>query len=397
MRRIKAALIGSGFVGPLHVEAARRLGYVEFVALVGSNAERAARSAAALQIPRSYAELRPVLDDSDISVVHNCTPNDLHFDINQQLLAAGKHVISEKPLALTPADADRLAAAADRAGVAHAVCFNYRMYPLVQEMRARIARGDLGEVRLVHGGYLQDWLLHETDYNWRVDPARGGASRAVADIGSHWIDTVEFVTGCRVAAVMADLGTFVTKRRVAAGGGETFTGSAGATPGGGAGGAPGDDAGGRSVEVGTEDCATVLLRFDNGARGSLTVSQISPGRKNRLHFEVDGSREAFAWDQQRPSELWIGRRGEANGELLRDPSLLTDAARPYAHYPGGHNEGWPDGLKNLCAQFYGYVAAGRDPLRDPPPFPTFATGARLVRVVAAILESHRRRAWVDVG
>lgn len=386
MRRIKAALIGAGFVGPAHVEAVRRLGYVDVVALAGSDQPRAAAKAAALHIPQAYGDYRAVLADPAIEVVHNCTPNHLHLQINREALAAGKHVISEKPLALTPAEADELASLAATAGVANAVCFNYRAYPLVQEMQARIARGDLGEVRLVHGSYLQDWLLLETDYNWRVDPVRGGASRAVADIGSHWIDTVEFVTGRRVTAVLADLGTFLPIRQLPAAGAETFTGSTASTGG----------AGGTAATISTEDCATVLLRFDNGAKGSLTISQISPGRKNRLQFEVDGSREAFAWDQERPSELWIGRRSEANSQLLRDPALLTEQARAYAHYPGGHNEGWPDGLKNLCAQFYAYVAAGKDPLRDPAPFPTFATGARLVRVVAAVLESHRRGTWVTI-
>jgi predicted dehydrogenase len=359
-RRLRAALVGAGFIGPAHVEAVRRLGYVDVVALVGSDPERAAAKAAALHIPRAYSDLRDILADPDIDVIHNCTPNHLHFRINQEILAARKHVITEKPLAVTPAEGDELERLAAAAGVVNAVCFNYRAYPLVQEMRARIARGDIGDVRLIHGGYLQDWLLYETDDNWRIDPAAGGASRAVADIGSHWIDTVEFVTGLHVTEVMADLGTFFAPRRR------------------------------------TEDCATVLLRFDNGAKGSLMVSQISPGRKNRLHFEVDGSQEAFAWDQERPSELWIGRRSEANGLLLRDPSLLTDEARAYAHYPGGHNEGWPDGLKNLCAQVYAYVAAGKDPRRDPAPFPTFATGARLVRAVSAILESSRCGAWVPV-
>jgi predicted dehydrogenase len=360
MRRIKAALIGAGFVGSAHVEAVRRLGYVDMVALAGADRMRAEAKAAALHIPQAYGDWREVLADPEIEVVHNCTPNHLHFPINKAVLAAGKHLISEKPLGVSVEEADTLARLAREAGVAHAVCFNYRAYPLVQEMRERIRRGDLGEVKLIHGGYLQDWLLFDTDDNWRIDPARGGNSRAVADIGSHWIDTVEYVTGQRVAAVMADLGTFFESRQ-------------------------------------TEDCATILLRFENGAKGSLVVSQISPGRKNRLHFEIDGSREAFAWDQERPSELWIGRRSEANGLLLRDPSLLSGAARPYAHYPGGHNEGWPDGLKNLFAQFYEFVAGGRDPRAGEVPFPTFETGARLVRVVAAILESHRRGGWVPVG
>ncbi|MDB4896122.1 MAG: dehydrogenase [Firmicutes bacterium] len=359
MQRLRAALIGAGFIGPAHVEAVRRLGYVDVVALVGSDRERAEAKAAALHIPRAYSDLTAILADPDIDVIHNCTPNHLHFRINQQILAAGKHVISEKPLAVTTAEADQLARLAAEAGVVNAVCFNYRAYPLVQEMRARIARGDIGDVRLIHGGYLQDWLLYATDDNWRVDPAAGGASRAVADIGSHWVDTVEFVTGLPVTEVMADLGTFFAARR-------------------------------------TEDCATVLLRFANGAKGSMTISQISPGRKNRLHFEVDGSQEAFAWDQEHPSDLWIGRRSEANGHLLRDPALLTDEARPFAHYPGGHNEGWPDGLKNLCAQVYAYIAAGKDPRRDPPPFPTFATGARIVRIVSAILASSRQGAWMPV-
>jgi predicted dehydrogenase len=265
------------------------------------------------------------------------------------------------------------------------VNFNYRFYPLIQHARAMVELGELGELFLIHGHYLQDWLHARTDYNWRIDPAISGASRAVADIGSHWCDLVQFVSGRRIVRVCANLGTVHPTRSRPRQSVETFRGKLKR------------GAGVESVRIKTEDLATVMLEFDGGARGVFTVSQVSAGRKNREWFEIDGSRKAIAWDQEEPNQLWVGRRDGPNETIIKDPALLHEKARRYAHYPGGHPEGYPDGPKNLFWNFYEFIRAGKDPLSEAAEFPTFADGHRAICVVEAILASQRRRGWVAVA
>jgi predicted dehydrogenase len=318
-----------------------------------------------------------------VQVVHLATPNRLHHTECQQVLAAGKHVLCEKPLAMTSAETAELVALAAKTPAAAGVCYNVRYYPLNLEARARIAEGQLGQVYHVTGSYLQDWLLHDTDFNWRVLAGEGGALRAVADIGTHWLDLVQFVTGLTVESVCADLRTFLPTRRRPLGSTETFQTKFGV------------EAATEPIAIDTEDYGSVLLRFQGGATGCFTVSQVSAGRKNRLSYEVAGSRSALAWDSERPNEMWLGQRDCANGLLLRDPALLHAKVRPYANYPGGHNEGFPDSFKQLFRAFYDYVDAGD--LAAPRPFPTFADGHREVMLCEAILESHRQRRWVDVA
>src|SRR5262245_60603782 len=235
-----------------------------------------------------------MLEDDRVDVVHLTTPNHLHYAQVRAALAAGKHVVCEKPLAMDATETAELLRLAEESGLVHAVNFNIRFYAQCQEARALVEAGEIGDVRLVSGGYLQDWLLHDTDWNWRLDPALGGSLRAVGDIGSHWLDLVPFVTGRHVEAVMADLATFIPVRRQPTGPVETFT----------------DGAAGDTVEVQmeTEDAAGILLRFEGGARGVLTVSQVSAGRKNRLSWEIDGSESALAWASEEPEELWLGHR-----------------------------------------------------------------------------------------
>jgi predicted dehydrogenase len=379
--KIKAGIIGTGFIGPAHVEALRRLGFVDVVAVAENGQELAQAKAEALSIPKAYGDYRELLANADIQVIHNCTPNHLHFAINKEILAAKKHVISEKPLAMNSTESRELVRLAKEAGVVHAVDFNYRYMPLVQQAHQMCqAAGDVGRIYAVHGSYLQDWLLLENDWNWRLVPELSGASRAVADVGSHWCDLVQFITGLKIVRVMADLVTIHPKRKRPKVEVETYAGKV-LRP---------EDL--EDVPINTEDYASILLEFDTGAHGCLTVNQCAAGRKNRLYFEIDGSKCAIAWNQERPNELWVGRRDGPNQTIMKDPSLLYPAARDYAHYPGGHNEGYPDGPKNFFRNVYGLIAG----VRAGGDFSTFVDGHNEIAICDAILKSSRERKWVDV-
>lgn len=376
---IGAAVIGHGFIGTVHIEALRRIG-VTVCGLLGSSAARSAERAARLGVPRAYETLDELLRDERVKVVHVTSPNELHAPQVREILTSGRHVVCEKPLAMTSdesAELVRLAAGSDRVA---AVNFNIRFYPLNQHLRGHIASGGLGEVRLVSGHYFQDWLLLPTDWNWRLEPERGGALRAVGDIGSHWLDLTTFITGERVASVMADLATFVPVRQEPAGPVETFSSD-------------------RSVEtvareMRTEDAANILLRFESGARGAVSISQVSAGRKNSLRYEIDGSAAAAAWDSERPDHLWLGHRGRANEILQRDPSLMTDAGRVAAALPAGHVEGFADTFGALFRAVYDDVLQGR--MSDAPPYATFADGHEEMLIGDAVLQSAQTGRWADV-
>jgi len=376
---IGAAVIGTGFIGTVHVEQLRRIG-VQVRGVLGSTPERGAARADALGVRHAYASLNEILADSEVDVVHVTSPNHLHVAQASAILAAGKHVVCEKPLAMTAAESAGLVRQADAAGRVNAVNFNIRFYPLHQHTREIVAAGDLGDVRFVTGHYFQDWLLHDTDWNWRLEPDKGGALRAVGDIGSHWLDLMAFVTGQPIVSVMADLATFVDVRQAPKGPVETFSTE-------------------RSADVvarpmGTEDTATILLRFANGARGSVAVSQISPGRKNSLQWEIDGSEAAAAWDSETPDHLWIGHRDRPNELLLRNPALMGAAGRAAASLPGGHVEGFGDTFAALFRAVYTHVATGHP---DPAaPYATFADGHDEMLVNDAIAQSSRIGRWVDV-
>jgi predicted dehydrogenase len=383
MKRIGMGLVGAGFVGPHHVDAVRRLGFVDVVAVAGSTEASGRQKAEALGARRGYGSYQQLLDDPDVDVVHNATPNHLHYEVTSAALARGKHVVSDKPLAMTADEARRLVAEAARAGVVAAVTFNYRGNPLVQQARHAIARGDLGRPHFVHGHYLQDWLLKDTDYSWRLDPDKGGASSALGDIGSHWCDLAEHVTGLRITHVLGDITTVVPQRRKPRGSREAFqTGGSGATD---------------LVDIAVEDLASVLVRFDNGAKGSFSVGQVCGGHKNDLVLEVCGSKASVRWHQERQNELWWGHRDRANELLQKDPSLLDEEARGYAHLPGGHQEAWADAFCNLMRDIYACIAAGPPYPSLPPAVATFEDGCRANGIVEAILESARRGgAWTEV-
>jgi len=374
---IGAAVVGTGFIGVVHVEALRRMG-VQVHGVVGSSQERAATRSRDLGLPPAYPSFEAMLDDAGVDVVHVTSPNHLHHRHAMSALEAGKHVVCEKPLAMTSLESAELLRAAERSGLVHATNFNIRFYPTNQHLHGLIGDGALGDVRLVSGHYLQDWLLLDTDWNWRLEPDHGGDLRAVSDIGSHWMDLTTFLTGRRIIAVMADLTTFIKKRRQPSGPVETFTaGKAAKTV---------------EREIHTEDCATILLRYEDGARGALTVSQVSAGRKNSLVFEIDGSTSSAAWNSERPDELWLGHRGRNNEVLLRDPAILNDEGGRAAYLPGGHSEGFADTFRALYAAVYTAVAEGR----PGGGYPTFADGHDEMLVCDAVARSSRDQRWVDV-
>jgi predicted dehydrogenase len=379
MSDLGAVVVGTGFIGPVHVEALRRLGR-PVLGVVGSTPERGRKAAAALGLPRAYDCYEDALADPVVKVVHLTTPNRFHHQQCKQALAAGKHVLCEKPLAMTTDETAELVALARRTPAVCAVCYNVRFYPLNLEARVRVAGGQLGSVYHVTRSYVQDWLLYETDFNWRVLAGEGGALRAVADIGTHWLDLVSSITGLKVAAVCADLGTFLPTRQRPTGPVETFQ-AAGAEQ-------------TEPVAIDTEDYGSVLLRFHGGARGAFTVSQVTAGRKNCLRWELAGGKASMAWNSERPNELWVGHRERPGELLLRDPALLQPAVRRFTNYPGGHNEGFPDTFKQLFRAVYDYMDAGD--WQAPRPFPTFEDGHFEVQACEAILQSHREGRWVDI-
>jgi predicted dehydrogenase len=383
MRQLGMGLVGPGFIAAHHIDAVRRLGNVEVVGLAGSSLASAQKRARELGVGRAYADYRELLADPAVQVVHNTTPNHLHREISLAALRAGKHVISDKPLASNLQESRELHEAARGAGVAHVVTFNYRSHALVQQARAMIAKGKVGAPVFVHGCYLQDWLTDDKTYSWRLDPKRGGASSALGDIGSHWCDLAEHVTGARITAVLADLYTAVPVRHVAAAPTRAFAKAKATTR--------------REVKITSEDTASVLLRFDNGARGCVTVGQVLPGHKNDLRLEVNGRLASLAWRQENPNELWIGHHAQANAVLSRDPALLDPAARGYAHLPAGHPEAWSDAFRNLIADAYAWIRKGGTPQTKPAALPTFADGYRNALVIDAMLKSHAAGgAWQGV-
>jgi predicted dehydrogenase len=377
---IGTAVIGSGFIGTVHIEALRRIG-VRVTGLLGATPARGERRVAELGLPRAYASLEEVLADPAVAVVHVSSPNELHVQQAKAILAAGRHVVCEKPLALTSAESRELVALATQSGLVNAVNFNIRWYPLNQHVATMVGEGELGDVRLVTGHYFQDWLLFDTDWNWRLEGDRGGELRAVGDIGSHWLDLTSFLTGLRVEAVLADLTTFIPIRQKPAGPIQTFsTERAGETV---------------PVEIRTEDAASILLRYEGGARGSVSISQLSPGRKNSLAYQIDGSTSAVAWNSEQPDALWIGHRDRPNEQLLRDPGLMNAGGVAAARLPGGHVEGFADTFAAVFRAVYADVLAGRP--SDRPRYATFAAGHEEMAIGDAVLESSRTGRWVEVA
>lgn len=374
-----AAVIGTGFIGTVHVQALRRLG-VNVLGVLGSSAARGAEAAQTIGVPKAYASLEVLLADDGVKVVHVTSPNQFHFSQVKQILAAGRHVVCEKPLTMTSVEAAELVALAKASNLITAVNYNIRYYPLNQHSRAMVANGDLGDVRLITGHYMQDWLLYDTDWNWRLEADKGGLLRGFGDIGTHWIDLTSFVSGLKVTSVMAELSTFVKTRQQPVGPVETFS----------------QDRSGETVarNVTTEDTALLLLRYENGARGSVVVSQVSPGKKNSLCWQIDGSKSSAAWDSEKPDHLSIGHRDQPNQTLQRDAALMNAAGAAATALPGGHVEGFADSFFALFREIYGAIEAGRSP--EKPSYASFADGCYEMYVCDAVLESARLGRWVDL-
>jgi len=382
MSRMRVGVIGTGFIGPAHVEALRRLGNVEVVAISDVDEQTARAKAEMLGIENYFGDYRELLKDGDIEAVHICTPNNLHYQMSKEALEAGKHVVCEKPLATTVAEGEDLVKLAAGRKLVSAVHFNIRYYPLMRQIKLMMEKGEFGEIFAVHGSYLQDWLFYPTDYNWRLEPKLSGKSRAIADIGSHWIDLIEYISGLKIVEVFADFATFHKTRKKPLKPLETYAGKI-LKP---------EDY--EDVPINTEDYATVLLHFDNGGRGVLTVSQVSAGRKNRLYFEMDGSKKAVAWESENPNFMWIGRRDGNNELLMKDPSLVYPQVRDLISFPGGHNEAFPDTSKQMFKEIYGYIVAGD--FKATPKFPTFKDGLRELVLCEKILESNEKKKWIKV-
>ena len=372
MKRLGMGLIGPGFVAAHHIDAVRRLGDVDVIAIAGSSEASAQRKAREYKVDRAYGDFHALIADPDIDVIHNTTPNHLHLPVVMAALAAGKHVISDKPLAMNPDEARTMRDAALAAGVAHVVTFNYRGNPLVQQARSMLAEGG---VNFVHGYYLQDWMTDPNVYSWRSDPAKGGTTSALGDIGSHWCDLAEHVSGLKIDSVLADLTTVIPVRYSAGASAEAFAK---------------EHTGERTaVSVTSEDLASVLLRFDSGAKGSFSVGQVLPGHKNDVELEVNTGKLSLKWRQEQQNELWIGHHDQPNSVMMKDPGLVSGEALRYTHLPGGHQESWADAFLNIIRDGYDWIRNEAAPESKPAPLPTFEDGYRSTCVVAAMLRSHK--------
>ncbi|HEX3682322.1 MAG TPA: Gfo/Idh/MocA family oxidoreductase [Bryobacteraceae bacterium] len=380
MQKIKTAIVGTGFMGKVHAENVRRLGNVEIAAVVGSRLETARKFAESAGIPVATDKLSDVLANKEIAAVHICTPNVDHFPMSLAALDAGKAVLCEKPMTMNVQEARQLVTAANAKNAVNCVQHNLRYYPVVQQIRQMVAHGDLGEVLIVQGTYSQDWLLYDTDWNWRLDPKSNGKLRVMGDIGSHWMDMIQHLTALNITAVCADLATFHKTRKRPKGSVETFSGKKLQA---------GDY---EEFPIDTDDFGMVMLRLGARARGAFTVSQMSAGRKNKFEFEIFGTKAGVAWNQETPDLLWIGHRNDPNQIIVKDGSLFYPAAAEFADLPGGHSEGYDDSHKQVFKHFYARVA---DPAA-PVNYPTFEDGLHGMILLEKVAESAAKHAWIEV-
>lgn len=380
MKTINAGIIGTGYIGPAHLEALRRIGGIEVVAVAEANQDIAKAKARQLNIPDAYGDYRQMFKDDRIEVIHNCTPNHLHYQVNVDILKSGRHCISEKPLGMNSLESRKLVQLAQSKGLVNAVNFNYRYYPLVQQAAAMVRKGDLGRIFAVQGCYMQDWLLYDTDWNWRLEPQFAGKSRAIGDIGSHWFDLVRFILDKKITRVLADLMIVHEFRKKPKKQVETFSGKTLK---------PSDY---DNVKITTEEHGHVLVEFEDGVRGMVCVSQMAAGRKNHIVFEIQGIESSMWWDHERPNELMVGHRNEPNGLMMKDPAMMDKSVSDYAHYPAGHNEGYPTCVKNFCRNVYRHI---RNP-NGKIDYATFEDGHNANCIVDAVLKSHESRKWTEV-
>lgn len=383
MAKIKAGIIGMGFIGVSHIEAIRRIGFAEMYAVADINYQLAEKKAEEYSIPKCYKTIEELLADKDIDVVHNCTPNNLHLEINEKTIKAGKHIFSEKPLAKSYADSQKMIELLKQnPDIVNGVNFNYRMNPLVQEMKTKVKNGEIGVPKLVHGSYLQDWLLFDTDYNWRIEPEICGKSRCIADIGSHWMDCVQAVTGEKITEVCSDLVTTIPIRKKPKGQVETFSINTNAVY--------------EDINVKTEDYGAVLFKMTGGIHGVFYVSEVSAGRKCYLNFEINGTKSSLYWNQENADSMWIGYRNKYNCHVMRNPNLMCEEAKQYTYLAAGHPEGWNDAMKNNVYSFYKFIADGKKIGKDNTDFATFEDGNYIMKITEAILKSNETKQWVKV-
>ena len=378
MKKINVGIIGLGYIGESHIEAVRRIGLCNLYAVADTNAALAREKAAAYGIERCYGSVQELLADKNIDAVHNCTPNFLHTEINKQIIKSGKHLLSEKPLSTTYGEAAELAGLKKKhPDTAAAVNFNYRLNPMIQEARCRVANGEIGVPRVITGQYQQDWLLYDTDYSWRLDPAVAGNSCCIADIGSHWMDIIQHITGHTITEVCADLVTVIPIRKKPKKQAETFTDAAPAEY--------------DLVKIENEEYGAVLFKTDKGASGAFHVSEVAAGHGCYFGFEINGSKASIGWNQEQNDRLWIGRRGGDNSVVIRNPSQVDATVKPYTSLAMGHPEGWNDAFKGNIYAFYKYIVDGR---KGEPPFSTLEQAAYIVKLTEAVVESSKKKAWV---
>ena len=383
MENIKVGIIGMGFIGATHIDTLRRIGGVELVAVADVNEAAARKKAEEYGIPKVYGNVDDLIQDPEIQVIHNCTPNHMHLEINEKIIRAGKHVFSEKPLAKDAAESAKMVELLQEyPNTVAGVNFCYRMNALVQDAKNRIAKGEIGKPYLVHGSYLQDFLLFETDYNWRVEPEYAGISRCIGDIGSHWMDLAQTLVNSRITEVCANTVIALPIRKKPKTQVETFSTNTNVEY--------------EDREVKTEDYAGVLLKFANGASGVFQCSEISAGRKNFIDIEVDGSQASYHWQHEMSDHMWKGNRDTNNEEIIRNPNFMTPEARQYARLAAGHPEGWNDAFRNNLEAYYGFIRAGKRPGVDPADFATFEDGHYIMRLTEAIIKSGKERRWVAI-
>jgi len=383
MTKIKCAVVGMGFISSFHIDAIRRVGFVEVTAITDVNYNLAKKKAEKYNIPKCYKNVDELLADPDISVVHNCTPNNLHFDINKKIISAEKHVFSEKPLALNSKESIGLLDALKKnSKVVAGVNFLYRMNPLVQEMKTKVKNGAVGKPVLVHGSYLQDWLLYDTDYNWRIEKSLGGASRCISDIGSHWMDAVQTVLSDKIVEVCSDLATVHSIRKKPKTQVETFATVTGIEY--------------EERKVDTEDYGAVMFKMQSGIHGVFYVSEVSAGRKCHFNFEIDGTKASMYWNQETCDWMWMGYRDKYNKQVMRNPNLMAKEVREYTALAAGHPEGWNDAQRNNIYSFYKYIVDCKKPEKDTTDFATFKEAHYIIKLTEAILESNKTKRWVKV-
>jgi predicted dehydrogenase len=377
MQRIKVGVIGTGFIGPVHIEGLQRnSGLVEVVAVAGSSVEKAREVADKFGVLKAFGNYKDMLADENIQAVHICSPNHLHYIMVKEAIEAGKHVVCEKPLALTHKEGEELLRLAEASDVYSGIHFNLRYYPLIQNLRYKIAAGELGKLSAVHGGFLQDWLLYDTDYNWRLESDLAGESRVVGDLGSHWLDTMEFLTGERIIKLCADFSRLHDTRKKPMGQVQTFASS--------------ELTEWSKYKVDTEDQATLIFRMSGGITGTALFSQTAAGRKCSMNFEINGSKGSAAWDSEKPNQMWHGFREGYNSMQIKDPASFESGAKNFLSYPGGHQEGFGDTVKQYCREFYTAVIENRE-----PNVPQISDGLREILLCDAILKSVKEEKWIE--